>query len=242
MEHLKGKRILVTGAGKGIGREICVQLAKHGAAVTALSRTQADLDSLKKEVPCDTVLCDLEDEKQIQECLGHAEPFDGLVNNAGVTALSPFLDMPITDFDRVMSVNCRSVFIVSQLVARAMVKHNRPGAIVNVSSVASTRAFKDHTSYCASKGALDQLTRMMALELGPHRIKVNSVNPTVVLTDMGRKAWGDQAKAAPVLNRIAMQQFAEPAHVAQTVLFLLSPMSDMIQGAMLPIDGGFLIS
>jgi len=164
------------------------------------------------------------------------------VNNAGVTALKPFLDMSLTDFDRVMNVNCRSVFIVSQLVARAMVKHNRPGAIVNVSSVASTRAFKDHTSYCTSKGALDQLTRMMALELGPHHIKVNSVNPTVVLTDMGRTAWGDRAKAEPVLNRIAMHQFAEPAHVAQTVLFLLSPASDMIHGAMLPIDGGFLIS
>ena len=164
---------------------------------------------------------------------------DGLVNNAGVTHLAPLLDTTLDDFDRVMSVNVRAAFHVSKLVAPRM---PRGSAIVNVSSQASSRAFADHTAYCVSKGALDQLTRMMALELGPRGIRVNAVNPTVVMTDMGRLAWSDPAKAGPVLGRTAQGKFAEPEHVARVVAFLLGPDSDMVDGACVPVDGGFLVS
>ena len=102
-------------------------------------------------------------------------------------------------------------------------------------------ALADHTAYCASKGALDQLTRMMALELGKHQIRVNAVAPTVTLTPMGEMAWGDPAKSGPMLKRIPLGRFAKPVHVARVVAYLLSEESDMVHGAVLPVDGGFLV-
>ena len=98
----------------------------------------------------------------------------------------------------------------------------------------------DHTAYCASKGALDQLTRVMALELGPHNIRVNAVNPTVTLTPMGEMAWGDPAKRDPMLAKIPLQRFAKPIDIAHAVAYLLSDSADMITGVTLPVDGGFL--
>ena len=141
-----------------------------------------------------------------------------------------------------MAVNVRGVLIVSQIIARGMIKQGRGGAIVNLSSQASARALADHTSYCASKGALDQLTRMMALELGPHNIRVNAVNPTVTLTPMGEMAWGDPAKSGPVLARIPLGRFAQPVQVAEAVGWLLSDAADMVHGVTLSVDGGFSVS
>jgi NAD(P)-dependent dehydrogenase (short-subunit alcohol dehydrogenase family) len=102
------------------------------------------------------------------------------------------------------------------------------------------RALNDHTAYCASKGALDQLTRVMALELGKYRIRVNSVNPTIVMTPMGKQAWADPAKGGPMKARIPLGCFADPHHVSQTVAYLLSEHAGMINGVLLPVDGGFL--
>jgi len=114
------------------------------------------------------------------------------------------------------------------------------GSIVNVSSQASQVGLVDHTSYCASKAAQDALTRCMAVELGKHGIRTNSVNPTVVLTDMGRLAWSDPVKAGPMLSRIPTGRFAEVDDVVSVVLFLLSDNAAMVNGSALPVDGGFL--
>ena len=121
-----------------------------------------------------------------------------------------------------------------------MIKRGVSGSIVNVSSQASMVGFADHAAYCASKGALDQLTRSMALELGCHGIRVNCVNPTVVLTNMGIQNWSDPKKAEPMINAIPLRKFASSEDVAHAVLFLLSDKSGMINGTMVPIDGGFL--
>ena len=126
------------------------------------------------------------------------------------------------------------------IYAQGMVKRGEGGAIVNVSSQASMVALAEHTSYCVSKGGVDQLTRVMALELGPHNIRVNAVNPTVTLTDMAKLAWSDPAKSGPMLAKIPLGKFAQPGDVANTVAYLLSDQADMIHGAMIPIDGGFL--
>lgn len=234
------RRALVTGAGKGIGREIAQLLAKCGAQVVALSRTKADLDSLKEEIGCETVVCDLSDGDAARAGAEEAGAIDLLVNNAGVSILEPFLETTVEVFDQVMAVNVRAMLVVSQAVARGMIERGTGGVIVNLSSVASKIAIKDHTSYCTSKGAVDQLTRMMALELGPHGIRVNAVNPTVTLTPMGEMAWGDPAKSGPVLARIPHGRFAKPIDVANVVAYLLSDQADMIHGAVLPVDGGFL--
>ncbi len=235
-----GKRALVTGAGKGIGRVIASVLAESGASVVALSRTPSELDSLKREIGCETIVADLADPDVAHNAAEKAEPIDLLVNNAGVAILEPFLDATAEAFDTTFAINVRAAMLVSQVVARGMIARGRGGAIVNVSSQASKIGLADHTTYCASKGALDNLTRTMALELGPHGIRVNAINPTVVMTPMGKRAWADPAKGGPMLARIPLGKFAEPEDVAHLVAYLLSDQADMIHGVTLPIDGGFL--
>lgn len=242
--RLDGKSAVVTGAGKGIGREVCKLLAACGAEVVAVSRTKADLDSLAAETSCRPVVADLADAGQAvragREALRLLGRVDCLVNNAGISVPQPFLETTAEAFDRTMAVNVRAVLLVSQVVAADMVGRKRGGAIVNVSSQASMVGIADHAAYCASKGALDQLTRTMALELGPHQIRVNAVNPTVTLTPMGEMAWGDPRKSGPMLAKIPLGRFAKPIHVANAVAYLLSDAADMIHGVTLPVDGGFL--
>jgi L-xylulose reductase len=241
MKPFNGKRALVTGAGKGIGRETVILLTRQGAEVVAVSRSEADLESLRAETGCQTVAADLGNVDEARQAAEAAGAVDYLVNNAGISILQSFLETSVDDFDQVMAVNVRAVLVVSQVIARKMIDTGAAGAIVNVSSQSSTRAVKDHTAYCASKGALDQLTRMMALELGPHNIRVNSVNPTVTLTPMGAMAWSDPAKSGPMLARIPLNHFAQPLDVAQVIAYLLSDQAAMINGAILPVDGGFLV-
>lgn len=242
MDYFKGKRVLVTGAGRGIGRVVCSCLARHGAEVYALSKTQENLSNLKKEFPgihCICLdLCNIENlKKEVQEL---PDDITLLVNNAGYANLQSFLEVTEEAFDMTMDVNIKSVLFLSQIIAKKMISNGKGGSIVNVSSQASLRALPDHASYCASKGALDMLTKVMALELGPHQIRVNSVNPTVVMTDMGKKGWEDPEKGRPMLNRIPQGKFAEVEDVVRPIMFLLSDRSDMINGVQLPIDGGFL--
>jgi NAD(P)-dependent dehydrogenase (short-subunit alcohol dehydrogenase family) len=235
-----GKRILVTGAGKGIGRDIARLLAACGAQVVALSRTREDLDSLAGEINCETITADIGDADQARAAAAQAGVVHMLVNNAGISIPESFLDTSPDSFDQTMAVNVRGAMIVSQVVARGMIDRGFGGAIVNVSSQASQASLADHTAYCASKGALDQLTRVMALELGPHNIRVNAVNPTVTMTPMGKMAWGDPARSGPMLAKIPLGRFADPIDVAHAVAFLLSEQAAMIHGATLPVDGGFL--
>ncbi|XP_068439606.1 L-xylulose reductase isoform X1 [Clinocottus analis] len=242
-----GKRALVTGAGKGIGRDTALALARCGAKVTAVTRTQADLDSLLQECASIAPVCvDLADWGATEAALQDVGPIDLLVNNAACASLQPFLEVTPDQFDQLFNVNVKAVLHVSQLclcgqiVARGMKARGSGGSIVNVSSQASQCALRDHAVYCATKGALDMLTKVMALELGPHQICVNSVNPTVVMTDMGRLGWSDPEKAKTVLSRIPLGRFAEVEDVVNAILFLLSDQSNMINGVTLPVDGGFL--
>lgn len=235
------KNILVTGAGKGIGYDIVRYLIQECSAnVFALSRTQSDLDTLRSEYGCETLKVDLADVEATRQAIKALDRVDLLVNNAGIAILEPFLTASVEAFDKTMAVNVRAIMVVSQIIARQMIDRGQGGAIVNVSSQSSMRALQDHAIYCASKGAVDQLTRVMALELGPHQIRVNAINPTVVMTPMGRRAWEDPEKGDPIKARIPLNRFAELHHVSEAVAYLLSPYSDMINGVMLPIDGGFL--
>ena len=235
-----GKRALVTGAGKGIGREIATLLHSLGATVVAVSRSADDLASLASEIACETITADLADASAARIAAERAGAIDLLVNNAGISIPQSLLDTTVDAFDQTMAINVRAALIITQSVARGMIDRKRGGAIVNVSSQASMVGLADHAAYCASKGALDQLTRVMALELGPHNIRVNAVNPTVTLTQMGEMAWGDPKKSGPMLAKIPLGRFAKPHDVAHTVAYLLSDQADMIHGATLPIDGGFL--
>lgn len=238
--HFDQKRVLVTGAGKGIGREICHALAESGAWPVALSRSPEDLTSLRKEIDCDTVVCDLRDATAVAAAVRQAGAVDFLVNNAGISMPQSFLETTADAFDRTMAINVRAAMLVAQVVARDWIARRHAGVIVNLSSQASKAALRDHAAYCASKGAVDALTQVMALELGPHGIRVNALNPTVTLTPMGEMAWGDPAKSGPMLAKIPLGRFARPRDVADAVIFLLSERAAMINGVCLPLDGGFL--
>lgn len=234
-----GKRVLVTGAGKGIGNTTARLLATRGAQVVALSRSADDLAILGAGTGMETIAVDLADAAATREAAERAQPIDLLVNNAGTTTLEPFLETTAATFDELMAVNVRAAMIVAQACAKSMIARGAGGAIVNVSSLSSTNGFRDHAAYCASKGALDALTRVMAIELGPHGIRVNSVNPTVVLTPMAAKAWSDPARSAAMLSRIPLGRFATPEDVAEVICFLLDDASAMVHGESLLVDGGF---
>ena len=237
--EFKGQRVLVTGAGKGIGRSVVAKLAAEGAEVIALSRTASDLEEIKSEFGCRTITCDLADPAAARSAAIASLPIDLLVNNAGTTKLDPFLDTSVEAFDWLMNVNTKAPMIIAQECARDMIKRGYKGSIVNVSSMASFQGVPEHTAYCATKGALDAMTRVMAVELGAHGIRVNTVNPVVTLTPMAIKAWSDPAKAQSMLSRIPIGRFVEPEEVADVILYLLSPRASMVTGSSITVDGGF---
>jgi L-xylulose reductase len=182
LNEWKGVSVLVTGAGKGIGAEICAALSNLGASVIALSRSVQDLEQLLEMKHAVRIIqCDLSNPLDISRARDNGElnGIDCLVNNAGIAPLEPFLDVSLEKFQATIDTNVTGVMVLSQIVARDMIKRQYHGRIVNVSSVASKSCIKDHTSYCVSKAALDMLTKMMAFELGKYQIRVNSVNPTV---------------------------------------------------------------
>ncbi len=241
MRHA-GRRALVTGAGKGIGRETVHRLVADGASVIALSRRADDVASLAEATGCETIVVDLQDLEQAAAAVAQALPIDLLVNNAGITRLAPALTISMADFADVLAVNTVAPLRLAQIVAGDLVRRGRPGAIVNVSSISADTGFVDHAAYCASKGGLDALTRVLAVELGPHGIRANTVNPVVTLTPMGRAAWSDPKKSAVMLGRIPLGRFCEPGDVAGVISFLLGDEAAMLNGVSLDVDGGFRIS
>ncbi|XP_022192333.2 L-xylulose reductase isoform X2 [Nilaparvata lugens] len=239
----KGKQVLVTGAGKGIGFGIAKRLSQYGAKVIALSRTEDDLKKLKQEAPgVETVCIDISDWTTTREAISKLPAIDCLVNNAGIAICAPFLEASPEDFDKIFNINVKAIVNISQVVAKQMIDRGKGGSIVNVSSQASQAALADHALYGSSKSAVDMLTKVMALELGPHNIRVNSVNPTVTMTDMARVGWSEPNKADAMRAKIPLRRFAEVHEVVDAIVYLLSDKSSMINGVTLPVDGGFLAS
>ncbi|XP_033212229.1 L-xylulose reductase-like [Belonocnema kinseyi] len=224
-----------------IGRDLALRLSEYKGTVIALSKTQKYLDTLKKQdLRIETVCVNLRNWEETKKAVESVLPIDLLVNNAGVAVLKPFLELTPEDYDLIFDVNVKAVMNISQVVAKDLIKRKVGGCIVNLSSQAAEAALWDHSVYCASKGALQMFTRTMALELGQHNIRVNSVNPTVVMTEMGKLGWDDPKKAHEMISKIPLGRFAEVAEVVDAVVFMLSDRSSMISGAALPVDGGFL--
>ncbi|MEW6345362.1 MAG: SDR family oxidoreductase [Paraburkholderia sp.] len=234
-----GRSVLVTGASSGIGRATVELLCESGASVVAAARNVNELARLAEETGCEPLVLDVGDPVAIDDALAGLDAFDGLVNCAGIALLERAVDTSAASFDHVMAVNARGAALVARHVARGMIDGKRQGSIVNVSSQAALVALDDHLSYSASKAAMDAITRALCIELGPHGIRVNSVNPTVTLTPMAVQAWSDPAKRGPALQGIPLRRFAEPREVAEPIVFLLSDAAAMISGVALPIDGGY---
>ena len=238
--QFSGKSVIITGAGKGIGRACARLMAARGAEVVALSRTASDLDSLRAEIGGCSIPVDLADPKATRAAMAAAGACDFLINSAGINVLESVLDMSEAGYEAVMAINLRAALIACQEFARSRMAAGGGGAIVNITSIAGHRGFQDHLCYAASKAGLEGATRVMAKELGPHGIRVNAVAPTITLTELAAVAWSDAAKSAPMMVRHPLNRFAEAEEVAQSIALLLSDDSRMISGAVLPVDGGFL--
>jgi NAD(P)-dependent dehydrogenase (short-subunit alcohol dehydrogenase family) len=248
--RLDGRRALVTGATRGIGTAVAEGLAAAGSDLVLTARSAADLEILAGElgrrhgVRTATVAADLlhaaDVERLAEESLAAFDGLDVLVNNAGISFPEPVVDVSADLWDAVMAVNLRAPALLASRIGRAMIAAGRGGKVVNMASAAGLRALAEHYAYCASKAGLVMATKVQALELGPHGIQCNVVCPTVIMTEMGQRVWGEQAKAAPMLARIPAGHFGTPKHVADTVVFLASSASDMVNGVELPVDGGYV--
>lgn len=238
--QFSGKSVIITGAGKGIGRACAQVMAARGAEVVALSRTASDLDSLRAEIGGRSITVDLADPAATRAAMKQAGTCDYLINSAGINVLESVLDMTEAGYEAVMGINLRAALITCQEFARARVAAGGGGAIVNITSIAGHRGFQDHLCYAASKAGLDGATRVLAKELGPHGIRVNAVAPTITLTELAAAAWSEPAKSAPLMVRHPLNRFAETEEVAQSIAMLLSEDSRMVTGMVLPVDGGFL--
>lgn len=236
----KGAKALVTGSGRGIGKEIVKQLVAANAKVIAVSKTKANLDELAKEFPTqvETICVDLGDWNATQKALeGRVDNVDYLVNNAAYAECMPIGQIDETTIDKQYAINVKAVVNITQLVSEGMRKRKR-GSIVNISSVASLIGLANHLVYGGTKGAMDTMTKIMAVELGPHGVRVNSVNPTVTWTDMAMVGWHDPQKQQHMKAKIPLGRFVQPGEVAQSVLFFLSDAAAMLSGVIMPIDGG----
>lgn len=239
MNGLDRGAILVTGASGGIGGATVRQLRAAGADVIANGRNDEALAELAKDTGCRTLPFDLESEDSIRDALEGLDLY-GVVNCGGFGGeIATPMETDISVFDRVISINARGALLVTKYASQSMIRLGRGGAIVNVSSQASLVGLKGHISYGSSKAALDNITRVSALELGSHNIRVNSVNPTVVMTPMSAWYWGRPEIQGPFLETMPLGRWATEDEIAAPIVFLLSDGASMISGVTLPIDGGF---
>ncbi|WP_418606237.1 SDR family oxidoreductase [Georgenia sp. SUBG003] len=212
---------------------------RAGANVLAAGRNVAQLEAIASETGAEPLPFDLTSEDSVREAVEGRDIW-GVVNSGGWGGeIATPQDTDITVFDKVMSINARGSLLVTKYAAREMIRQGRGGAIVNVSSQAGLVALAGHISYGSSKAALDNITRVSALELGQYNIRVNSVNPTVVMTPMSAWYWGRPEIERPFLDQMPLGRWATEEEIAGPIVFLLSDAASMVTGVSLPVDGGF---
>ena len=237
--RLDKKRALVTGAGKGIGRACAQRLAKSGANVIAVARTEADLETLASAHPglIEPWVADVTDEKFLQR-IESLDRLDILVNNVGTNKPQPFTEVERETLDLILNLNVRSAFLVAQAAARVMVKQGS-GSIINMGSQMGHVGAKNRTIYCLTKHAIEGLTKAMAVELAVLDIRVNSVAPTFIETPLTKPMFENPEFHQDVISRIPMGHIGQVDDVANAVLFLASPAANMVTGDSLKVDGGW---
>lgn len=186
-----------------------------------------------------SAVCDVTDSRQVGEAVDFLEQVDILVNNAGTNVPEPFLEVSEDNLDRMLAVNVKGVFLVAQAAARRMVERGDGGSIINISSQMGHVGAPRRTVYCATKHAVEGLTKAMAVELAPHKVRVNSVAPTFVETPMTKPLLEDETLREDTLSRIPLGRLGRVEDVTGAVLFLASPAAGLITGASLLVDGGW---
>lgn len=247
MKLLEDKVALVTGASKGIGRAIALAMADVGADVIATARTEGELKELCEAIRAkgrrgEYILADLRSTEEAKAMARKALQIFGrvdiLVNNAGVSYPQPALETSEDRWDETFQINLKSLFFLTQIIGKGMMEQGG-GKIINIASQAGLVGLEDHAAYCATKGGLILLTKVLAIEWGKYKINVNAVAPTIIMTPMAEKAWADVRKREEALKKIPIGRFGMPEDVVGAVIFLASPYADLITGVVLPIDGGY---
>ena len=244
---LDGRTAIVTGASRGLGQAIAVGLAEAGADVALVHRsggaeTQERIAALGRRSV--TIRADLADRSSVAAIVAEAVEtlggIDILVNNAGIIRRAPLVEFTEQDWDDVMDVNVRSVFLLSQAVARVMIGQGRGGKIVNVASLLSFQGGILVPSYTASKSAVLGLTRLLANELAPHGINVNAIAPGYMVTDNTRPLREDPVRSKAILDRIPAGRWGFPEDLQGAAVFLASAASQYMHGYTIAVDGGWL--
>lgn len=242
--RLDGRRALVTGGSAGLGLASAAALAQHGAHVVVAARgaetLEAAVAALKAEGgSAEPLLLDVTDRNAVAATIGALPPFDILVNNAGTNRPGPFIHVTEGDFDAVFDLNVRAAFHVAQCVVRAMLAGGRSGSIINMSSQMGHVGAVNRTIYCASKHAIEGLTKAMAVELASNGIRVNSVCPTFIETPLTEGYFHDEAFKSAVLSKIKLGRLGRAEDIMGAVVYLASDASALVTGTALRVDGGW---
>jgi NAD(P)-dependent dehydrogenase (short-subunit alcohol dehydrogenase family) len=242
--RLDGRRALVTGAGRGIGLAASAALAEAGAAVTLAARTAREIEEVAAAIreaggEAEALVLDVTDIDAMRHALDARESYDILVNNAGTNRIKTFTDFTTEDYDAVMALNVRAAFFVAQAVAAGMVKSGRSGSIINMSSQMGLVGGRQRALYCASKWAVEGMTKSMAIDLGPHKIRVNSICPTFIVTPLTKPILADEDFRKHVMSMIKLGRLGQVEDLMGAILFLASDASSLMTGSALVVDGGW---
>ena len=242
--RLDQKRALVAGASSGIGLACAVALGEAGAKVTLAARRVDALNTLVDKMNAsgmraDALPLDVSDIARTQASVASRGPFDILVNSAGLARHSPALDTTEDDFDAVSDVNVKGAYFLTQAVAKGLVAAGKPGSLINISSQMAHVGGIDRAVYCATKHALEGFTKSMAIEWGKAGIRINTICPTFILTDLTRPTFTDPEKRAWIKDKIKLGRPGEVEDIMGGVVFLASEASAMVTGTSLLVDGGW---
>lgn len=241
---LGGRRALVTGASRGIGLAGAVALAEAGAHVVLSARSEADLHDAAQAIEAaggsaEAMVLDVGATHTLEASIAAAGPFDILFNNAGVNRPKPMTEVTEGDFDHVFDINVKGAYFVAQAVARGMVAAGRGGSIIQTSSQMGHVGGPDRTLYAASKHAIEGLTKSMAIELGPHAIRVNTIAPTFIRTPLTEATFADPERRKWIAGKIKLGRIGELTDIMGAVVFLASDAAALITGTSLRVDGGW---
>lgn len=241
---LEGRRALVTGAGRGLGVGIAAALAAAGAEVVLAARSRSEVEAVAADIRkaggrAGGLALDVTDIEAAAAAVAAADPFDILVNNAGTNRPGPFVETRAEDYDAVFGINVRAGYFLAQAVARRLIGARRPGSIITISSQMGHVGAAGRTVYCATKHAVEGMTKAMAAELGRHGIRVNTICPTFIETPMTRPFFADDAFRTTVLGKIKLGRLGTIEDVMGAVVFLASDASALMTGSALMLDGGW---
>jgi len=242
--RLDGRRALVTGAGRGIGRAAAVALASAGASVTLCARSEDDLQAVAREIAkdggtADYFVADVTDPRSFEEGLGQRPGYDILVNSAGMNIPKPLVELSDEEVEQIFNLNVRSIFRTTRFVLKGMLERGRGGSIIQISSQMGLVGSPGRTAYCASKHALEGMTKALAWEVGESGIRVNTICPTFIETDFTAKMFAKPGFHDWVTSRIALRRPGRTDEIMGAVVFLASDASSLMTGQALVLDGGW---